>query len=157
MSACSLTGNVSQRVWDIYHENLAARLTVLKKLEGLLFPVSQTPGPAGGSAAVVPVWGVPPYGAFLTLRKWLRSGALLLFLEDLRNPCPAYFYSFVSFRLHSAVPQGEHSTLRPPNRAQARVPGYFTSARYEVSPSVYSIWLFPFTVMSWQTVRIAKE
>ncbi len=157
MSACSLTGNVSQRVWDIYHETLAARLTVLKKLEGLLFPVSQTPGPAGGSAAVVPVWGVPPYGAFLTLRKWLRSGALLLFLEDLRNPCPAYFYSFVSFRLHSAVPQGEHSTLRPPNRAQARAPGYFTSARYEGSPSVYSIWLFPFTVMSWQTVRIAKE
>lgn len=50
-----------------------------------MFPVSQTLGPAGGahgSTAVVPVGGGPSYAAFLTLRKWLRSGALLLFLED---------------------------------------------------------------------------
>lgn len=41
------------------HETLAARLNVFKKLEGPLFPVSQTLGPAGGGthggAAVVPV------------------------------------------------------------------------------------------------------
>lgn len=145
MSACSLTGNGTEGLryrrlcLPLSHETLAARLTIFKKPHVPCYPDTGARWRHAWQRCCCSSWRRPSLRCLFDLKEMITVRSSTVVFGGLRNPCPAYLYSFVSFRLHSEVPQGEHSTLRPPNRAQEKAPGYFTSAPYEVSPSVHSI------------------